>query len=94
MVQFEYGSNVVKLGTIKWSGSRHPLNGPRFYANAISSFESEHESENESEHGSEHESEHDFEEIISKIGIPDIGDGEDTFPVEVSILNGDLSILY
>ena len=70
LVQFEYGSNVVKLGTIKWSGSRHPLNGPRFYSNAISSCESEH----------------DFEEIISKIEIPDIGNGEDKFPVEVSIL--------
>ena len=80
MVQFEYGSNVVKLGTIKWSGSRHPLNGPRFYANAISSFESEDESEDESEH--------DFEEIISKIEIPDIGNGEDTFPVDVMMWTG------
>ena len=68
---------MVKLGTIKWSGSRHPLNGPRFYSNAISSCESEH----------------DFEEIISKIETPDIGNGEDKFPVEVSILKGDLSIL-
>jgi len=68
---------VVKLGTIKWSGSRHPLNGPRFYSNAISSCESEH----------------DFEEIISKIETPDIGNGEDKFPVEVSTLKSYLSIL-
>ena len=66
---------MVKLGTIKWSGSRHPLNGPRFYSNAISSCESEH----------------DFEEIISKIETPDIGNGEDKFKVEVSLFKIDLS---
>ena len=58
---------MVKLGTIKWSGSRHPLNGPRFYSNAISSCESEH----------------DFEEIISNIETPDIGNGESKFEVKV-----------
>ena len=64
---------MVKLGTIKWSGSRHPLNGPRFYSNAISSCESEH----------------DFEEIISKIETPDIGNGEDKFKVEVSLFKSE-----
>ena len=58
---------MVSLGTIKWSGSRHPLNGPRFYSNAISSCESDQNLDN----------------IISKIETPDIGNGEETFPVEV-----------
>lgn len=67
--EFEYGSNVVRLGTIKWSGSRHPLNGPKFYSNAISSCQSEQ----------------DFEEIISKIKTPVIGNGEEKFQVEKQI---------